>query len=80
MKISYTEDYAVVRYTTRDIQAFADQWPCFGPVHPIQVEFSRSNGDLVDIYPDCDENSAQGIFTLVDAAEEYIRDEGLIRE
>lgn len=54
-----------------DTRDFARRWPCFGPITSFAFEFSKANGDLVDLTGDTDEHDATGVRALSEDAQAY---------
>lgn len=48
--------------------AFASRWPCYGERRPLAFEFSRANGDLLDVLGDDSDNDESGIVALCNDA------------
>lgn len=53
----------------REVAAFAECWPCFGPKRPLRFAFD-AKGDLVDIAGDSGMDGA-GVSALAEDAKRY---------
>lgn len=66
--------FYTVTCSTKDVQGFADNWPCSGLANkPVTFQFDKSNGDLVDSNDQKHHPNADGgaILALCDDAQSY---------
>lgn len=65
--------FFTVTCTARDVEYFAQTWPCFGSRQAITFQFDKVSGDLVDINPPgrTDDSDGGGLNALCDDAKEY---------
>jgi hypothetical protein len=66
--------YYSVTVTRREIEAFAARWPCSGmrsPKQAITFQFSKRNGDLVDITGEAKGYDEGAVAALSQDAQKY---------
>lgn len=73
MKYFDNGGFFTVQYTQRDVENFAERWPCFGKRRSISFQFDKRNGDLVDIMPSGADRDMDpsGVAALADDAKQY---------
>lgn len=49
MKAKLFESVYCVELDRDDVVEWAERWPCYGARHPLAFQFSRANGDLIDV-------------------------------
>lgn len=63
-----------VSVTAREVSDFAERWPCANlPDRSVWFQFDKSNGDLVDMQPNLEEQGADGgaVLALSQDAQAY---------
>lgn len=63
--------FFTVLCSERDVQSFADRWPCFGDVRSYWFQFDKRSGDLVDTNQNDGDTDGGAICALADDAKAY---------
>ncbi|MCR4302122.1 MAG: hypothetical protein NUV51_10965 [Sulfuricaulis sp.] len=61
-----------VNISRREVEDFAERWPCFGARRAIWAQFDKRNGDLVDLSGDVGMDGG-GVIALLQDAQESVR-------
>ena len=61
-----------VNISAREVEVFAQCWPCFGTRRAIWAQFDKRNGDLVDLQGDSGMDES-GVLALLQDAQQSAR-------
>jgi len=56
-----------VNISAREVEAFAERWPCFGQPRALWAQFDKRSGDLVDLEGSAGMDSSGVLALLQDA-------------
>lgn len=62
-----------VAISKREVEDFAERWPCFGSRRALWAQFDKDNGDLVDIRGDSGMDGS-GVLALLEDAKTFAAD------
>jgi hypothetical protein len=57
-----------VRLDMRDVDSFAERWPCYGERREVEFQFDARNGDLIDGPAESDSTDERGLVALANDA------------
>lgn len=63
-----------VKFSLSEVEEFASHWPCSNlPAKSVWIQFSKVNGDLVDLQPNLEELGADrsAVLALIQVAQNY---------